>query len=78
VETRSQPSPEVLREPNQKIEWACLLSEAMTVPGSLGNTYNFYRYSFLNTILLQLQGVQELVVVTAEKFTERQPGKRSF
>ena len=32
------------------------------MPGSLGNVYNrFYRYSFLNQMLLMLQGVQEPV-----------------
>src|SRR5687767_10892277 len=59
---RSPSRPEVLQQPSQKIEWTRLLNEALTVPGSLGNTYNrFYRYSFLNQMLLMLQGVQEPV-----------------
>jgi hypothetical protein len=45
-----------------KLDWSKLLQDALTLPGSMGNVYNrFYRYSFLNTLLLQLQGVQEPV-----------------
>jgi hypothetical protein len=39
-----------------------MLELALTVPGSLGNTYNrFYPYSFGNQILLFMQGVTEPV-----------------
>ena len=44
------------------IEWSKLIDEALTVKGSLGNTYNrFYNYSFMNQIYLWLQGVNEPV-----------------
>lgn len=46
----------------QTIEWSKLIDEALTVKGSLGNTYNrFYNYSFMNQIYLWLQGVNEPV-----------------
>lgn len=42
------------------VDWRVLLTEAMTMPGQLGETYcRFYRYSFQNQILLWLQGVTE-------------------
>lgn len=46
----------------KQIEWAALIQEAITVKGSLGNTYNrFYNYSFMNQVYLWMQGVQEPV-----------------
>jgi len=51
-------SPELQGKPN----WAELIEHALTVPGSMGNTYNrFYDYSFFNQVLLYLQGVREPV-----------------
>ena len=45
-----------------KIEWNDMIEEALTVKGSLGNVYNrFYSYSFLNQLLLNMQGVCEPV-----------------
>lgn len=46
----------------KRLDWPELLDVALTVPGSLGNTYNrFYEYSFGNQVLLYLQGVYEPV-----------------
>lgn len=46
----------------QDLNWPDLLNEALTMPGSLGNTYNrFYSYSFLNQTLLFQQGLLEPV-----------------
>ncbi|MBJ8343955.1 ArdC-like ssDNA-binding domain-containing protein [Antrihabitans sp. YC2-6] len=54
--------PERLVSPAKEIEWAELLETALTVPGSMGGTYNrFYNYSFLNQIILAQQGVREPV-----------------
>lgn len=37
------------------IDWQGLIDEALTAPGSIGNTYNrFYEYSFLNQIYLYM------------------------
>lgn len=45
-----------------KVEWSRLIEEALTLPGSLGNTYNrFYEYSFTNQVLLYMQGACEPV-----------------
>jgi hypothetical protein len=50
------------REHAQDIRWAELLEEALTMPGSMGKTYNrFYNYSFTNQLLLFMQGVREPV-----------------
>lgn len=44
----------------KKIDWTEILHAAITVPGSMGSTYNrFYRYSFLNQVLLWSQGANE-------------------
>lgn len=44
-------------EPPREIEWAKLLDQALTTPGSVGNVYNrFYNYSFMNCIMLLIQG----------------------
>jgi hypothetical protein len=49
-------------EDSRELDWAKLIETALTVPGSVGNTYNrFYEYSFLNQMLLLMQGVQEPV-----------------
>ena len=41
-----------------EIDWAALLTQALTLPGQMGNTYcRFYQYSFLNQLLLMAQGV---------------------
>jgi len=43
-----------------EIDWPALLTQALTVPGQMGGTYcRFYRYSFLNQILLLSQGITE-------------------
>lgn len=45
-----------------KLDWNQLLEEAITLPGSVGNVYNrFYEYSFMNQMLLRLQGITEPV-----------------
>lgn len=50
------------KEAFKEIEWSKLLEEALTMPGGLGNTYNrFYNYSFMNQVLLFMQGVREPV-----------------
>lgn len=46
----------------KQIEWAALITEALTIKGSIGNTYNrFYSYSFMNQVYLYMQGVMEPV-----------------
>jgi hypothetical protein len=43
-----------------EIDWRALLEQAMTMPGSLGNTYcRFHQYSLANQLLLWSQGVTE-------------------
>ncbi len=52
------------------IDWQKLIEEALTVPGSLGQTYSkFYNYSFLNQMYLRLQGVRE-PVATYQRWQE--------
>lgn len=54
----------------QEIKWNDLVNKALTIQGSLGNTYNrFYSYSFGNQILLMWQGVVE-PVATYKKWQE--------
>lgn len=54
--------PEAPRRLTEKPEWSELLETALTMPGSMGSTYNrFYNYSFGNQILLFMQGVEEPV-----------------
>lgn len=49
-------------EGSRDIDWAALIETALTAPGGVGNTYNrFYNYSFMNQMLLLMQGVQEPV-----------------
>lgn len=46
----------------KEVEWAALLDTALSLPGSMGNTYSrFHNYSFGNMVLLAMQGVQEPV-----------------
>ncbi len=53
-----------------KLDWPALIEVALSAPGSVGNTYNrFYNYSFLNQILLLMQGVNE-PVATYKRWTE--------
>lgn len=45
---------------NGEVDWPALLTQALTMPGQMGNTYcRFYRYSLLNQILLMVQGITE-------------------
>jgi antirestriction protein ArdC len=45
-----------------EIDWQQLIDEALTLPGNTGQVYNrFYNYSFLNQLLLRMQGVAEPV-----------------
>ena len=55
---------EQLELKGKKFDWSDLLETALTVPGSLGNTYSRFKpggYSFGNQILLWYQGCQEPV-----------------
>ena len=55
----TQEAPAVFGE---KLDWHQLIEETLTMPGSLGNTYNrFVNYSFMNQVLLYVQGVREPV-----------------
>jgi hypothetical protein len=53
--------PEAAVEPRvdaDNIDWVRLMQEALTMPGRLSTVYSrFYRYSFLNQMLLYMQGV---------------------
>lgn len=54
----------------QEIKWSDLVNKALTIQGSLGNTYNrFYNYSYGNQLLLLCQGVAE-PVATYKKWQE--------
>lgn len=45
---------------NGEVDWAALLTQALTLPGQMGRTYcRFYQYSLQNQILLLSQGVTE-------------------
>lgn len=47
---------------DSRLDWNQLIETALTVEGSVGNTYNrFYDYSFTNQMLLMMQGVCEPV-----------------
>lgn len=53
-----------------KLDYGLLIEKALTLEGSIGNTYNrFYSYSYMNQILLMLQGVNE-PVATYKKWLE--------
>jgi antirestriction protein ArdC len=48
--------------PQRELDWTKMIEVALTLPGSTGDTYcRFYEYSFLNQILLAMQGVREPV-----------------
>lgn len=47
---------------SKEIDWGKLIEVAIETPGGVGNVYNrFYEYSFLNQMLLRMQGVDEPV-----------------
>jgi hypothetical protein len=55
--------------PAKELDWSHLLEEALTAPGSLGDTYSrFYSYSYLNQILLLSQGVPLEPVATYKRW----------
>jgi antirestriction protein ArdC len=57
-------TPETTTQQRQtrEINWRRLIDVALETPGSVGNVYNrFYDYSFLNQMLLRMQGVSEPV-----------------
>lgn len=46
----------------RQLDWQKLLDEALTLPGNLGSVYSrFYNYSFMNCLLLSMQGIHEPV-----------------
>lgn len=46
----------------QQLNWSHLIQVALAMPGSVGDVYSrFYEYSFMNRILLMVQGVSEPV-----------------
>ncbi|HEY7348135.1 MAG TPA: ArdC family protein [Ktedonobacterales bacterium] len=48
--------------PPSAVDWSKLIEQAITTEGDLGSTYNrFHDYSFLNMMLLMMQGVREPV-----------------
>lgn len=48
--------------PETKLDWPELLDDALTLEGRVGDVYSrFYEYSFLNRMLLRMQGVNEPV-----------------
>lgn len=54
----------------QEVDWPALIEVALTAPGNVGNTYNrFYNYSFMNQMLLLMQGVNE-PVATYKRWTD--------
>ena len=51
------------------LDWNALLQTAITAPGGVGNTYNrLYDYSFLNQMLLLMQGVEPQPVATYKRW----------
>jgi hypothetical protein len=67
--------------PDNKLDWQQLIDEALTMPGHMGDTYSrFARYSFMNTILLMMQGAEGPVAgydrwrEARTASTARQPG----
>jgi hypothetical protein len=53
-----------------ELDWSALIEVALSMPGSVGDTYNrFYEYSFMNQVLLMMQGISE-PVATYNKWTE--------
>lgn len=44
----------------ERLDWQMLIETALTAPGHMGDTYNrFYQYTFLNQLLLLMQGIRE-------------------
>jgi N-terminal domain of anti-restriction factor ArdC len=44
---------------SRELDWQSPIETALTAPGSIGNTYSrFHQYSFLNNLLLRMQGVE--------------------
>lgn len=55
-------TPETTTSTVRELDWTQLIETALTAPGNVGNVYNrFYDYSFLNQMLLRMQGVHEPV-----------------
>lgn len=57
--TRKRPTRRTPTSTDQapEVEWTKVIEHALTVPGHVGNTYSrFHTYSFLNTMLLMMQG----------------------
>jgi antirestriction protein ArdC len=48
------------RSPDRReLDWQALIETALTAPGHMGNTYSrFHQYSFMNQLLLLMQGVE--------------------
>ena len=47
---------------DRTVDWTQLIETALTAPGSVGDVHNrFYTYSFMNQMLLRMQGVTEPV-----------------
>ncbi len=58
---RNKPTARRGKSPERReVDWPQMLNGALTVPGQLTDTYcRFYRYSFLNQLMLLAQGVTE-------------------
>lgn len=56
-------------EAERSLDWNRLIETALTVPGHMGNQYNrFYEYSFVNQLLLMMQGVEPQPVATYKRW----------
>lgn len=59
------------RLPDRKLDWEGLLEAALTIEGSVGNSFNrLYRYSMGNLALLMYQGVEPQPIATYKRWTE--------
>jgi antirestriction protein ArdC len=59
------------RQPDRKLDWPGLLEAALTIEGSVGNSFNrLYRYSLGNLAFLMYQGVTPQPVATYKKWAE--------
>lgn len=57
------------RSPETKLDWPELIDQALTVPGKVGDQFSrFYDYSFLNCLLLLMQGVEPQPVATYKRW----------